>query len=201
MPSYALSVVLVRFAVIEVALCNMSKFLSLEGALDDRVTISFGERFEASQKFDAVFHEGMALVEEVATYLDGCGRRDSKALKPPLSVLYATESMRLTTRLLDLASWLLIRRALKEGEIDAEEASRKRQRVKLQAIGRPGHIKRFDELPEALQDLIERSFALHDRIVTLDRAVTVDKANDCVEPLTANPVAQQMQLLRQAFSN
>ena len=179
----------------------MNKSFCLDGPLEDRVTISFGERFEASQQFDVVFREGMALVEEVATYLDGCGRRDSKALKPPLSVLYATESMRLTTRLLDLASWLLIRRALKEGEIDAEEARRKRQRVKLKAIGRPGHIKRFDELPEALQDLIERSFALHDRIVMLDRAVTRDKAKDCVEPTPDNPVAQQMHLLRQAFGD
>ncbi len=179
----------------------MNKSFRLDGPLEDRVTISFGECFEASQQFDIVFREGMALVEEVATYLDGCGRRDSKALKPPLSVLYATESMRLTTRLLDLASWLLIRRALKEGEIDAEEARRKRRRVKLKAIGRPGHIKRFDELPETLQDLIVRSFALHDRIVTLDRAVAGEKTEDRVEPTPANPVAQQMLMLRQAFGD
>lgn len=59
----------------------------------------------------------MLLVETTAAYLDGPGRREAKLLKPPVSVLYATESMRLTTRLLDLASWLLVRRALKEGEI------------------------------------------------------------------------------------
>ena len=179
----------------------MNKSVRLDGPLEDRVTISFGERFEASQQFDIVFREGMALVEEVATYLDGAGRRESKALKPPLSVLYATESMRLTTRLLDLASWLLIRRALKEGEIDAEEARRKRRRVKLKAIGRPGHIKRFEELPSALQDLIERSFALHDRIVTLDRAVVGEKTEDRAEPTPANPVAEQMHMLRQAFGD
>ena len=184
----------------------MSEFGSVQNTMAaDRVTVSFGEKFEASGQFDAVFREGMGLVEEVAAYLDGAGRRDSKALKPQLSVLYATESMRLTTRLLDLASWLLIRRALKEGEIDADEAKRKRQRVKLKALGRPGHIKRFEELPEMLQDLIERSFALHDRIVKLDRAVTVSPATSGEEALeevpAGNPVAAQMNMLRQAFGN
>ena len=99
----------------------------------------------------------------------------------------------------------MIRRAFKEGEIDADEAKRKRQRVKLKALGRPGHIKRFEELPESLQDLVERSFALHDRIVKLDRAVTtaevVPDSGDLDELPVSNPVAAQMNMLRQAFGN
>lgn len=163
-------------------------------------TISFGERFQASEQFDQVFKEGMALVERTAAYLDGDGRRESKALEGAATVLYATESMRLTTRLLDLASWLLIRRALKDGEITQEEANRKRQRVKLQALGRPSHIKGFDGLPLGLRTLIEASFALHDRIVQLDRAMTVRPAGIEAEPEAANPVGQQMRRLHLAFS-
>ena len=41
--------------------------------------------------------------------------------------------MRLTTRLLDLASWLLIRRALKEGDITEMEAQKKRKGIALQS--------------------------------------------------------------------
>lgn len=166
------------------------------------VTLSFGEHFQASDNFDVVFREGMALVEETAEYLDGEGRADAKGLKPTTSVLYATESMRLTTRLLDLASWLLIRRGLKEGELTAEEARRKRQRVKLQALGRPSHIRDFEDLPEGMQRLIVASFALHDRIVKLDRAMTFGRENDddaVEDTLAANPVLSQMGLLRQAF--
>ena len=115
-------------------------------------------------------------------------------------MLYATESMRLTTRLLDLASWLLIRRALREGEITDEEAQKKRRRVKLQAFGRPSHVKGFPELPNGLKGLIEESFALHDRISQLDRAMS--KPDDS-ESLTgaANPVAQQVGLLERAFAS
>ena len=54
--------------------------------------------------------KGMALVERTAEYLDREGRTESRKLKPPVSLAYSTESMRLTTRLLDLASWLLIQR-------------------------------------------------------------------------------------------
>ena len=137
------------------------------------ITVSFGERFAASDQFDAIFKEGMGLVERTATYLDGQGRKEARALRGPVAVLYATESMRLTTRLLELASWLMIRRALKEGEITPQEARAKRERVKLRAPGRPTHIKGFAELPQGLRSLIETSYALNDRIFQLDRAIEV----------------------------
>ena len=162
-------------------------------------TVSFGERFQASEQFDRVFSEGMTLVEVSAAYLDGEGRRESKGLPSQITVLYATESMRLTTRLLELASWLLIRRALKEGQITSDEAKAKRARVKLQTLGRPAHTKGFSELPSGLQGLISASFQLHDRIVQLDRAM-LPATPDAVTESPANPVASQISALEQAFS-
>lgn len=164
------------------------------------VTVSFGMLFQASEQFDSVFKEGMALVERTAAYLDGTGRREAKALSGALNVLYATESMRLTTRLLDLASWLLIRRALKEGEIDEDEARRKRQRVKLQGLGRPSHVKDFDSLPAGLRALIEASFSLHDRIVQLDRAMMQTAGDGAAASANVrNPVLAQISMLQEAF--
>lgn len=176
---------------------NSSRVESLFAAKGE--TVSFGERFQASEQFDRVFTEGMALVERSAAYLDGDGRRDSKGLPGQITVLYATESMRLTTRLLELASWLLIRRAVKEGEITREEAEAKRARVKLQTLGRPAHTKGFTELPKGLRDLVDASFQLHDRIVQLDRAMTQPPAEAGQEG-AANPVATQIDTLEQAFS-
>ncbi len=172
----------------------------LSSAGHDGVTVSFGERFQASDGFDKIFKYGMTLVERTAAYLDGEGRRESKGLPPSTTVLYATESMRLTTRLLDLASWLLIRRALKEGEISDDEASKKRQRVKLQSLGRPQHTKGYDELPTGLRALIEDSFALHDRIVQLDRAMSLEPGVTDVPVLIPNPVGAQMNALAAAFT-
>ena len=103
------------------------------GLAAQNVTVSFGERFQASTQFDGVFKQGMALVERTAAYLEGPGRLEAKRLPAAVNVLYASESMRLTTRLLDMASWLLIRRALKEGDISEMEAQKKRKGVALQS--------------------------------------------------------------------
>ena len=169
-----------------------SGFFDLRG--NGGATISFGERFASSELFDGVFKEGMALVECTAAYLDGDGRKDAKGLKPPVSVIYASESMRLTTRLLELASWLLVRRGLKEGELTPAEAAKKRERIKLRPFGRPTHVQHFAELPVGLRVLIEESFALNDRIIQLDRAI--ERPADLP---VANPVANQMAQLHRAF--
>jgi regulator of CtrA degradation len=170
------------------------------------VTISFGERFAASDQFDAIFREGMALVERAAGYLDGSGRKEAKALAGPAAMLYASESMRLTTRLLELASWLMIRRSFKDGEITAEQLARKRERVRLTEPGRISHVKGFDTLPGGLQELIKASFALNDRIVRLDLAMQVrvgqDQPDDAVDggPALSSPVQAQVTRLERAFS-
>lgn len=161
------------------------------------VTISFGRHFASSEQFDAIYKEGMALVERAAAYLDGPGRKEARTLRGPTSMLYATESMRLTTRLLELASWLMIRRAHKEGEITADEVRKKRERVRLTAPGRLSHVKGFSELPEGLRKLIEASFSLNDRIVRLDQAMEVVVAGP---EAPTSPVEAQVAQLEAAFA-
>jgi regulator of CtrA degradation len=110
--------------------------------------------------------------------------------------------MRLTTRLLDLASWLLIRRAIKEGEMSEAEAQKKRKSVTLQGTAKASHVQGLATLPSGLKDLIEESYALNERIVRLDRALSV-KVDDVgsEEPVLANPVGMQMDRLRVAFGS
>ena len=164
----------------------------------DGVTVYFGERFARSGQFDAIFQQGMQLVERTAEYLDRQGRKESKKLARPVSVAYATESMRLTTRLLDLASWLLVQRSLKEGEISREEALSRREGMRLRPFSRPSHITHFDALPEGLQALIEESYALSDRIYQLDQALSVSAGEDIVAP--RNPVSDRIEQLQAAFA-
>ena len=103
--------------------------LQAEGAL-----VQLSERFTNSAAFGVLFREGMDLVEETAAYLDGAGRNEAKALDRAVSLTYATESMRLTTRLMQLASWLLLHRAVKEGEMSLVQASQEKAKVKLSPI-------------------------------------------------------------------
>src|SRR5213082_3525124 len=93
--------------------------------------VLFSEKLASSQAFAGLFKEGMALVEETASYLDGPGRQESKKLDRSASLAYATESMRLTMRLMQLASWLLLHRAVKEGEMSLAQANKEKTKVKL----------------------------------------------------------------------
>src|SRR5580693_6253844 len=85
--------------------------------------------FAGSELFDRTFQEGMALVEETAAYLDGPGRQESKSLDRKAALGYASESMRLTTRLMQVASWLLVQRAVREGEMEPSLACDARYRL------------------------------------------------------------------------
>ncbi len=165
-------------------------------------TISFGEKYVESDSFKSVFREGMALVEEAAGYLEGAGRTEAKKLQPELSFAYATESMRLTTRLMQLASWLLIRRAVNEGEMTLEQAEEEEHKVKLQAIGSLARAKGYDDLPPSMKDLVERSLRFYDRILKLDRMIRdVPEEGTPEAESDTNPVSNHFGRLKAAFED
>jgi len=158
--------------------------------------ISFARSFVASEAFRALFREGMGLVETTAAYLDGPGREESKSLPRMLALAYASESMRLTTRLMQLASWLLLQRAVAEGEMSSDDARRQKDKVRLAQqtpINGPDAI---DALPEALQDLIAQSLRLQARIQHLDDLMEGRAARETPGP---NEVQAQQRRLASAF--
>jgi regulator of CtrA degradation len=160
-------------------------------------TINFLSRFQNSDQFDKIFKEGMGLVEETANYLDGQGRVDSRVLDRPGTIAYATESMRLTTRLMQLASWLLLQRAMISGEVNETEAQREKSRVNLNDIGAGRDIPGVEQLPEGLIELVDRSLRLHERIKMMD---SMSEAKVELPAANENPVALQMDQLMRAFT-
>jgi len=164
---------------------------------DRRDPISFGRAYAQSETFRVLFKEGMLLVEETADYLDGPGRSAARELPRPASIVYATESMRLTTRLMQLASWLLLHRAVKEGEMTLSQANKEKSKVKL-AAGEPGDPETIKVLPERLRVLIDRSKKLNDQVRRLDANIYAPPiAPD--QPQGSNPVVRQLGLLKAAF--
>jgi regulator of CtrA degradation len=156
--------------------------------------VSFSERLASSQVFAVLFRDGMALVEETAGYLDGPGRRESRKLERSAALVYATESMRLTTRLMQLASWLLLHRAVKEGEMTLAQASKEKSKVRF-AASDPADAGSIALLPARLQDLIARSIKLQAEIRRLDATIHAPPLNRG----TANPLERQWGLLKAAF--
>src|SRR6516225_3416427 len=157
--------------------------------------VSFGERLAGSQAFADLFRDGMALVEQTAAYLDGPGRQESKRLGRNAALAYATESMRLTTRLMQLASWLLLHRAVKEGEMSLTQANREKTKVKLSAAD-PGPTDMVEKLPAQLQDLIARSMSLQSRVRRLDTTIHAPPSE---RTSIGNPLVPQLNRLKAAF--
>lgn len=148
--------------------------------------------FARSELFERTFQEGMELVEETAAYLDGDGRRESKMLSRQAALAYAGESMKLTTRLMQVASWLLVQRAVREGDMTPEAACEPRYRL---VERRPETEPTNPEIPIALVEYLVRAEKLHDRVLYLDRRMYLDAA----EESDVNPVLTQMGLLEAAF--
>jgi len=149
--------------------------------------------FARSELFDRTFEEGMDLVEETAAYLDGGGRQDSKLLSRSAALAYASESMRLTTRLMRVASWLLVQRAVREGDMAPEAACDERYRMDPDLGG--AEAEALHDLPLSLLELLDRSSRLHDRVRHLDRRMYVEQP----EVEAPNPVLSQFDRLQSAF--
>jgi regulator of CtrA degradation len=97
---------------------------------------------------------------------------------------------------MQLASWLLLHRAVKEGEMSLAQANKEKAKVKLSATDRhdPNNI---ELLPETLRELITRSQALQSKVRRLDATIHNPVPADRV--IAFNPVERQLGLLKAAF--
>ena len=160
--------------------------------------IDFAGRAASSPQFYALYAEGMKLVETTAAYLDGPGRAASKMLSPLGSALYSTESIRLTTRLMQLASWLLLQRSLNTGEMSLDQVVQERRKLRL-GDGVERMPQGWSELPPGFRDLADQTERLEARVRKLDDSL-LKKAAAQTPDMPENQVIAQIDLLQTAFA-
>ena len=100
---------------------------------------------------------------------------------------------------MQVASWLLVQRALKEGEMSTAEARQEKYRLvsEAKADGELSFSRLANDassLPALLVDLIARSEQLYERIVRLDRSLY-----GSIAAQSGNTVADQITRLEAAF--
>ena len=162
-------------------------------------TVSLARHVAQSPSFEAIYREGMDLVEEAAAYLDGAGRAATRTMTPEVATLYASESMRLTTRLMQLASWLLLQRAVNSGEMTPEQVLEEKSKVRLDGFSAQMGATGWNDLPPAFRELVEHSLVLQKRVAYLDREVYGD-----AEPTAKgvdNAVTRQQDEIARAFGS
>jgi regulator of CtrA degradation len=173
-----------------------------EPSKESAKTIRLAEHRVFSQSFKPLYNEGMGLVEQAAEYLDGAGRVDAKGLSRLAATLYAAESMRLTTRLMQIASWLLLQRAANSGEMTRDQVASEKSKVRLDTASAHNDAAGWSELPEAFLGLINRSLSLQSLVRRMDeeiygRGSATFGAQGIRE---TNPVSDQITLLKTAFA-
>ncbi len=161
--------------------------------------VDFMQRFVASRQFQQVFEEGMRLVEETADYLDGPGREQARSMSRDAAMAYATESMRLTTRLMQLASWLLLQRAVAAGELSEQDARQELENIDLASLARTIDSQAEQLLPEELTALARRGQQLYERIVKLDGMIR-SRATPPAARERQNPLAGMLDRIASEFS-
>lgn len=161
-------------------------------------TVKLAERRVFSSSFKPLYDEGMRLVERAAEYLDGEGRREAKSLSRVAATLYAAESMRLTTRLMQVASWLLLQRAANSGEMTRDQVASEKSKVRLDTASAQQNVSGWDELPDAFREIVDHSLRLQRLVRRMDEEIYGDAA-EAARKAAGNPVSDQITLLRTAF--
>lgn len=172
-----------------------------EPSRQSAVTISLAERRVFSNSFKPLYNEGMGLVEQTAEYLDGQGRIEARKLPRLAATLYAAESMRLTTRLMQVASWLLLQRAANSGEMTRDQVASEKSKVRLDTASVSESTEGWADLPETFRDLVTRSLRLQSLVRRMDDQIYGRNGSPSPQAMRrSNPVSDQIRLLNTAFA-
>lgn len=160
--------------------------------------INFFNSFINNGKFIKIYEETMALVEKTANYLDKDGRIANNFLKnngKNSSVLiYTTESMRLTTKLMQMASWVLMVRSYVEKEVKFNKFIEDIKGISLEGSA---YILKIEELnnvlPNEFISIIKESDNLLQRIIFMNNYFK--DLNDGKENQVVNAVHENLQKL------
>lgn len=128
-----------------------------------------------------LYDESMALVEETAAYLSDTGETEKESLPPMAKTAFISESMRLTTRLTQMMSWLMLQRALAGGEISEEEARQSENRLRQQPPAPAATDRTL--LPDRLAELVTRSESLYNRIERLEKDFRDGASDNAVQSM------------------
>lgn len=119
----------------------------------------------AARLIDGLYVEAMVLADEARSYFDRGGLDDREMLSPADRVAFSCESLKVTTRLMHVVSWLLLRRAADAGELRMSELGHASHRL--------GDAAETDDsamamMPDRAKVIIDASRDLYLRIKRLD---------------------------------
>ena len=114
------------------------------------------------------YDEALALTRELRDYIAHEAPADKAALDHDTQLVASCEEMRVTARMTQVMAWLMLQRAVNDGEIDRDQAAQPDNRLGGQETCLAEPAVDPDHLPDRLADLLARSRSLYERIQRLD---------------------------------
>lgn len=115
----------------------------------------------ASGPFAALYDDGLDLASRLSAYLSGPGRLYALDLPLTARLAYHDEARELTTLLLQMAAWLLMERAVAEGEMTVAYARDEAEALELRPRRTPGPL----GIPDGMRALRAEAELLRLRVV------------------------------------
>ena len=113
---------------------------------------------------DPLYAEAIAVADEARTYFSAEGLEERQTLDPMERVLFSCESLKVTTRLMHVISWLMVGKAVAAGEMTPQEAAAPDRRLGFAEGSDEAREPRLALMPAHALSLIRRSQALYDRV-------------------------------------
>lgn len=120
---------------------------------------------------DPLYAEALALADEARGYFAQTGQDDRLDLEPMERVLFSCESLKVTTRLMHVISWLMVGKAVAAGEMTPAEACVPERRLGFVEGSDETKEPRLTRLPAPALALIRRSRELYERVSRIEASL------------------------------
>ncbi len=119
--------------------------------------------------FERLFDDTIKLIERTIAYLERESPGDREQLSVGAKLVFATESMRLTSQLMQSMAWLLARKALQKGELTEFEAASPTYRLGTNSACSAESLAGTETLPRRFRALLAEGRSSYLRIARLDQ--------------------------------
>lgn len=153
---------------------------SLRNKPNNMVVLTEHQSFDST--FTQLYQNGMKLIDNMSLYLNDEGRIAMRQLSDVAAALYSAEAIRLGSRLMKIASWLLLERALRDGDMQPEYIVQEKKKIKLDFEESPCNHSAWNELPQKFRDFSNEIAHLLERIRYMNNDDNhFDRVNDGAE--------------------
>ena len=125
----------------------------------------------APRLIESLYSEALLLADETRAYFDEGGAADRASLIPAERVLFACESLKASTRLMQVIGWLLMRKAEAAGEVPVIDPSDPRRRLDESP---PVDADALAWFPARARQLMLAGIDLHQRLARIDNVAAAE---------------------------